>query len=94
MLVSVHIVLLCLTSLGFINPGAVAQELEGPSSRRTAIGPAALTVEQERAWAAKPGSCFKECAACPVMIVIPAGKFIMGVRFDTLGFRVARTIKP
>jgi formylglycine-generating enzyme required for sulfatase activity len=29
--------------------------------------------------AAKPGSDFKECTSgCPVMIVIPAGKFIMG----------------
>jgi formylglycine-generating enzyme required for sulfatase activity len=38
-----------------------------------------LTVEQEKAKAAKPGSDFKECAnGCPVMIVVPAGKFIMG----------------
>src|SRR5262249_18884895 len=34
---------------------------------------------QEKAKAAKAGSDFKECAnGCPMMIVIPAGKFIMG----------------
>ena len=38
-----------------------------------------LTVEQEKAQASKRGSDFKECAnGCPEMIVIPAGKFIMG----------------
>src|SRR5262245_31691654 len=36
-------------------------------------------VEACIAQAATPGSDFKECAnGCPVMIVIPAGKFIMG----------------
>jgi formylglycine-generating enzyme required for sulfatase activity len=44
---------------------------------RMAMDATALTVEQEKA--ARPGSDFKECAnGCPVMIVIPAGQFIMG----------------
>jgi formylglycine-generating enzyme required for sulfatase activity len=44
-----------------------------------AMDPTVLTVDQEKAMAAKPGSDFKECTSgCPVMIVIPAGKFIMG----------------
>jgi len=44
-----------------------------------AMDPTVLTIEQEKTQAAKPGSDFKECAnGCPVMIVIPAGKFIMG----------------
>src|SRR6516162_4290779 len=44
-----------------------------------AMDPTVLTVKQETAKAARPGSGFKECASgCPVMIVIPAGKFIMG----------------
>ena len=74
MLVSALIVLLC-----FIGPGAIAQDLVGPSPWRTAMGPAVLTVEQEKETAATPGSDFKECAnGCPVMIVIPAGKFMMG----------------
>jgi formylglycine-generating enzyme required for sulfatase activity len=43
------------------------------------LDPTVLTVEQEKAKAAKPGSDFKECASgCPAMIVIPAGKFTMG----------------
>jgi formylglycine-generating enzyme required for sulfatase activity len=38
-----------------------------------------LTAEQEKAMGEKPGSAFKECAnSCPVMGVVPAGKFIMG----------------
>ena len=44
-----------------------------------AMDPIVLTVEQEKAQASKPGTDFKECAnGCPEMIVIPAGKFIMG----------------
>jgi len=43
------------------------------------MDPTVLTVEQEKAKAARTGSEFKECAnGCPVMIVIPAGKLIMG----------------
>ena len=60
---------------GFVDPGVIAQEVVWQYRSRMAV----LTVEQEKAQAAKPGSDFKECAnGCPVMIVIPAGKFIMG----------------
>jgi len=46
---------------------------------RMAMDPTVLTVEQEKANAAKPGSSFKECAkGCPIMIVLPVGKFTMG----------------
>jgi len=44
----------------------------------TATGPTVLTAEQEREKAANPGSEFKECVSCPVMVVVPAGKFTMG----------------
>jgi formylglycine-generating enzyme required for sulfatase activity len=38
-----------------------------------------LSAAKEASKAAKPGSVFKECATgCPVMIVIPPGKFMMG----------------
>ncbi len=67
-------VVLCLAGMGLIDPGPGAQELGRP-----VMAPTVLTVEQEKAHAAKPGSDFKECAnGCPVMIVIPAGKFTMG----------------
>ena len=57
--------LLCLVSLCFVDGRAIAQELAGQ--------------EQEKVQAAKPGSDFKECAnGCPVMIVIPGGRFTMG----------------
>src|SRR5262245_50836718 len=70
MLVTGHMALLCLAGLGFVDAGTIAQE---------AMDLTVLTVEQEKAKAAKPGSDFKECAnGCPVMIVIPAGKFLMG----------------
>jgi formylglycine-generating enzyme required for sulfatase activity len=73
------IVLFCLAGLGFIDPGAIAQEVVGQYRWRMAMDPTVLTVGQEKAKAAKPGSDFKECAnGCPAMIVIPAGKFIMG----------------
>jgi formylglycine-generating enzyme required for sulfatase activity len=67
-----HISLLCLVGLGFIP--AVAQETAGQAMEATA-----LNAEQGKAKASQPGSDFKECAnGCPVMIVIPAGKFMMG----------------
>jgi hypothetical protein len=71
--------LLCLVSLDSVGPRANAQEVVGQDPWRMAMGPTVLTVEQEKAHAAKPGSDFKECAnGCPAMIVIPAGKFMMG----------------
>jgi hypothetical protein len=73
------LVLLCLAGLGSIDPGAIAQEVVGQYRWRMAMDPTVLTVEQQKAEAGKPGSDFKECAnGCPVMIVVPAGKFIMG----------------
>ena len=70
---------LCLVSLGFVDRRAIAQEVVGQEPRRMATDATVLTIEQEKAQAAKPGSDFKECAnGCPVMIVIPSGKFIMG----------------
>jgi formylglycine-generating enzyme required for sulfatase activity len=46
---------------------------------RVAMGPSVLTVDQEKAKATNPGTDFKECATgCPVMMVLPAGKFTMG----------------
>jgi formylglycine-generating enzyme required for sulfatase activity len=75
------IVLLCPASLGFMDPGVIVKEVVGQYRWRMAMGPTVLPVEQEKAQAAKSGSDFKECAnGCPVMIVLPAGKFIMGSR--------------
>ena len=46
---------------------------------RVVMGPSVLTREAERQKAATPGAEFKECAhGCPVMIVVPPGKFVMG----------------
>jgi formylglycine-generating enzyme required for sulfatase activity len=79
MLAASGIGLLCLTDLGFFDPTAIAQNIVGRDRGRTAMEATVLTVEQEKIQAAKPGSEFKECAnGCPVMIVLPAGKFIMG----------------
>ena len=78
-LASGRTVLLYLACLSFVDPGAIAQGVVGQYRWRIAMDPTVRTVEQEKAQAAKPGSDFKECAnGCPVMIVIPAGKFIMG----------------
>jgi len=71
--------LLYVVDLSFVDQPAVAQEMEGQARWRIAAAATVLTVEQEKARAAEPGSNFKECASgCPVMIVIPAGKFTMG----------------
>jgi len=72
-------ILLCLMDLGFVDIRAVAQEMVGQARWRMTVNATVLTVEQEKARAAEPGSDFKECASgCPVMVVIPAGKFMMG----------------
>ena len=79
MLVADLMSLLCLVTLELADPRAIAQEAVGQAPQRLATDPTVLTVEQEKAQASKPGSNFKECAnGCPEMIVIPAGKFIMG----------------
>ena len=72
-------VLLGLAGLEVVDRGAIAQQVVAQHRWRMAMDPTVLTVKQETAKAAKPGSGFKECAnGCPVMIVIPAGKFIIG----------------
>jgi formylglycine-generating enzyme required for sulfatase activity len=43
---------------------------------KAAVSAVPLTAPQERAL--KPGDSFKECGACPEMIVVPAGRFVMG----------------
>jgi hypothetical protein len=46
---------------------------------RVIMGPRVLTADQEKEKAAKPGSDFTECViGCPTMVVVPAGKFMMG----------------
>jgi formylglycine-generating enzyme required for sulfatase activity len=42
--------------------------------------PKVLSVDAERSL--KPGHRFRECAACPEMIVLPAGEFVMGALSD------------
>jgi formylglycine-generating enzyme required for sulfatase activity len=57
---------------------ARAQEDEG-RHWRAQMGPSVLTIEQEAEKTSKPGSEFTECAnGCPSMIVVPAGRFVMG----------------
>src|SRR5262249_23613440 len=64
--------LLTLTGSGRIGATA-AQDIVGQPALTV------LTLSEERAKAAMPGALFKECARdCPVMVVIPPGKFIMG----------------
>jgi formylglycine-generating enzyme required for sulfatase activity len=65
--------LLTLTGSGWI----------GASAAQDAIGqqqplPAVLTSAEERVKAATPGAEFKECTGCPVMVVVPPGKLLMG----------------
>src|SRR5215471_2522559 len=56
-----------------------AKAAEETMSQRLLYALAVLTIEQEKAAAQTAGSEFRECAlACPLMVVIPAGKFTMG----------------
>jgi formylglycine-generating enzyme required for sulfatase activity len=46
---------------------------------RAIMGPRVLTIAQEKEKAGKPGSEFTECTTdCPTMVVVRAGKFMMG----------------
>src|SRR5262249_38041941 len=46
---------------------------------RMVMGPKLLTSEQEKEKAAQPKGEFKECTnGCPTLVVVPAGKFVMG----------------
>src|SRR5262249_14598581 len=46
---------------------------------RNVMGPSVLDAAQENDKASHPGSEFTECAnGCPTMIVVPAGRFMMG----------------
>lgn len=62
--------------------GAVAETAVQPFS----AAPTVLTIEQEKNLADTAGSEFRECAvACPLMVVIPAGKSTMGSSEDEAG---------
>jgi len=61
-LVAGLIVLLGLAGPGVVDRAAIAQQVVGQHRWRTAMDPTVLTVKQETAKAAKPGSGFKECA--------------------------------
>jgi formylglycine-generating enzyme required for sulfatase activity len=68
-----------LTLVSFSEARTLAQQGAAEPRLHNAIGSTVLTVEEEKVKAATPGSEFKECASgCPVMIVVPAGKFTMG----------------
>ena len=79
MLMACLTILLRLVDPGLVDRRALAHEMGEQSRWRMAASATVLTVEQEKARAAEPGSEFKECAGgCPAMIVIPAGTFTMG----------------
>jgi formylglycine-generating enzyme required for sulfatase activity len=56
------------------------------ATQRPSAAPPVLTMEQEKGVAETADSVFKECAAvCPLMVVIPTGKFTMGSSEDEVG---------
>lgn len=55
---------------------AISVWLTGPAASAAPAHAAALSPAQEKAL--KPYRAFKECANCPEMMVVPAGKFSMG----------------
>jgi formylglycine-generating enzyme required for sulfatase activity len=78
-LVTLWFAVLWSAGLASIDGATIAGDAIGQYRWLTALQSTALTAEEEKATAARPGSEFTECAkVCPVMIVIPAGKFMMG----------------
>ena len=72
-LVSGLLLLLAASGMGFLNRAYLKDQYYW----LTKMGPTVLTEEQERALKAKDE--FKECTnGCPSMVVVPAGKFMMG----------------
>jgi formylglycine-generating enzyme required for sulfatase activity len=79
-------VLLALGGVGWWNEGFLGEQyhrgkafLREQYHWRVIMGPGVLTVAHEKEKAATPGSDFKECVTgCPTMVVVPAGKFMMG----------------
>ncbi len=74
--------------VGWLNEGYLEERLNWYTSVRpymlNQVWPYVLTAEAERAL--KPGSVFKECAKdCPMMIVVPAGEFVMGSAMNERG---------
>jgi formylglycine-generating enzyme required for sulfatase activity len=70
---------LLLAVIGGLLARMYERELRSFAYWHVIMGPSVLTAEQEKEKAAKPGSDFKECATgCPTMVVVPAGKFMMG----------------
>src|SRR5262249_10191558 len=49
---------------------------DGTAAASRSSSPCSLSLAQERAL--KPKDTFKECAACPEMVVVPVGSFMMG----------------
>ncbi|MCI0598445.1 MAG: TIR domain-containing protein, partial [Beijerinckiaceae bacterium] len=70
--------LVILLGMAFVYREPIEQAVLGQYQWRMVMGPKLLTAEEEKAKAARPGpeSAFAECKkGCPVMIVVPAGKF-------------------
>ncbi len=55
-----------------------AAERESQQQRMAEATPAAMTGSLGGGSAVTPGQTFKDCAECPEMVVIPAGRFLMG----------------
>ncbi len=73
----IYTLLVCVIAglVAFINQAFLREQYQW----RIVMRPSVLTSEQEEEKAAKPGSDFKDCRnGCPTMIVLPAGKFMMG----------------
>jgi formylglycine-generating enzyme required for sulfatase activity len=69
-------VLSCVLWLGVHTCVEILGAAEAP---RLSAAPTVLTIEQEKSLAEVPGSEFRECSiGCPLMVVVPAGKFTMG----------------
>jgi formylglycine-generating enzyme required for sulfatase activity len=74
-LVGALVGLLTIAGIGWWNQDVLSDEYRW----RVTMGGSALTVAKEKKLASQPKAEFAECKrGCPTMVVVPAGKFIMG----------------
>jgi formylglycine-generating enzyme required for sulfatase activity len=81
-----RLVAVCLAGAALFASVTLAEGRVGRHPWRLALETTVPTVQQDELIAAGPGLDFKECPnGCPVMVVVPAGRFIMGAPDDEMG---------
>lgn len=71
-------ILICLSAGAALAAGAAAAERQAPPPLMAQAPPGAAPVLADGPEIPEPGEIFRDCDACPEMVVVPAGEFRMG----------------